>query len=120
MPSTQSIVESFVAAINAQDLNKLVELMSQDHTFIDNGGNVYTGRDRMKAAWESYFFSFPNYRIQVEFILPSGADIAVVGKTTGSHVSAEQEERELVVWTAKIADDLVSEWRVFARDTEQD
>jgi hypothetical protein len=43
----------------------------------------------------------------------SGNDIAIIGRTTGSHVSPEIEDRETVIWIAKIVDDKVAEWRIY-------
>ena len=40
--------------------------------------------------------------------------MAVIGKTTGSHVPPEIEEREVVAWIAEVQDGLVSEWRIYS------
>jgi|SoimicMinimDraft_14_1059742.scaffolds.fasta_scaffold14628_1 hypothetical protein len=41
------IVERFVAAINAHNVEQLVALMTLDHRLVDSLGNVLTGRDQM-------------------------------------------------------------------------
>jgi len=43
-----------------------------------------------------------------------GNGVAIIGKTTGSHVPPEVEENETVLWTAEIRGGLVAEWRIFS------
>ena len=52
-------VSAFVAAINAHDVNRLAELMSNDHRFIDAHGNEVIGKEKMIAGWRGYFEWFP-------------------------------------------------------------
>jgi hypothetical protein len=44
--------------------------------------------------------------------------IIIVGKTTGSHIPPEVEERETLLWTAEVCDGLVSEWRIYSDEEE--
>jgi len=48
--------------INQQDLEGLVELMTDDHTFIDSEGNVTKGKDTMKQGWKEFFKKYPDYQ----------------------------------------------------------
>lgn len=75
------------------------------------------GRKLMRAGFQSYFTQFPEYKIHIEKVAHSRNEIAIVGKTTGSHVPPEIEEKETVIFIAKIEDDLVAEWRIFS-DTD--
>ena len=72
-------------------------------------GEVTRGRQ----GWEDYFTSNPDYRIHVERVLIGGDGVAIIGRTTGSHVQPEVEEHETVLWTAEIRGGLVSEWRIY-------
>jgi ketosteroid isomerase-like protein len=74
------------------------------------GGDVYRGRD----GWHDYFSAYPKYRIHVHRVLTSGNGVAIIGKTTGSHVSPEVETKETVLWTAETRDGLVAEWRIYS------
>ena len=49
----------FNEKINQQDLNGLVELMTDDHTFIDNSGD---SDKNMKEGWKEFFKNHPGYR----------------------------------------------------------
>jgi hypothetical protein len=80
-----SIALKFVEVINAGDSLELIKLQTEDFTFIDMTGDKYSGRN----GWSDYFASFPNYQIHVQLILTSGNGVAIIGKTTGSHIPLE-------------------------------
>jgi ketosteroid isomerase-like protein len=69
-------VTEFTAAINSHDIETIVALMADDHTFIDAHGNEMTGKETMKEGWASYLQLFPNYYVEVEEILTKG-DLAM-------------------------------------------
>lgn len=105
----KSVALAFVEAINKGDSEALINLQTEDFTLIDVDGNVFRGRD----GWEGYFSDYPNYRIIVQHILTGGNGVAIIGKTTGSQVAREIEEKETVLWTAEIRDGLVAKWRLY-------
>ena len=84
---TKSVALKFVKVINAGDSKTLVKLQSEDFKLIDMGGDVFCGRD----GWEGYFSAYPKYKIHVKQVLMSGIDVAILGKTTGSHVRPKVE-----------------------------
>jgi hypothetical protein len=47
---------------NQQDLEGLAELMTADHTFIDNDCRVTKGKYAMKEGWRDFFAQYPDYR----------------------------------------------------------
>jgi ketosteroid isomerase-like protein len=108
--NAKSVALKFVEVINAGDSEALIKLQTEDFTLIDMTGDVYRGRD----GWQDYFSSYPKYRIHVQHVLMSGNGVAIIGKTTDSHVPPEVEEKETVLWTAEIRDDLVAEWRIYS------
>lgn len=50
--ATVEVARQFVEAINRQDVNALVELMTPDHRFTDSLGNVASGRESMREGWK--------------------------------------------------------------------
>lgn len=98
----------------APSLNGLISLQTEDFTFTDMSGNVERGRQ----GWHYYFSDFPEYTIYVKNVFTSGNGVAIIGKTTGSHVLPEIEEKETVLWTAEIRNGLVSQWRIYT-DTDE-
>ena len=105
----KSVALKFVEVINVGDSQALTMLQTEDFTFIDMAGDVFRGRD----GWEGYFSAYPKYKIHVQHVLTSGNGVAIIGKTTGSHVPPEVEENETVLWTAEVRDGLVAEWRIY-------
>ena len=108
--NVKSVALKFVEVINAGDSKALIKLQSEDFTLIDTGGDEFCGRD----GWEGYFSAYPKYKIHVNNVLMSGNDVAILGKTTGSHVPSKLEEKETVLWTAKIRDSLVTAWQIYS------
>lgn len=103
----------FNECINARDLEGLVALMSDDHTFIDRDDGRHEGKDRMSRGWREFFDEFPDYRntfVRVQ----SREDLVVVLGYAEWKAGGEPDH---VIWTATIRDDLVAAWRVL-RDTE--
>jgi ketosteroid isomerase-like protein len=112
--AVKSAALSFVDRINSGDPEGLMELQTGDFTLIDYEGEVYRGRD----GWRDYFEECPDYKIHVNHVVTSGQGVAILGRTTGSHVSPEVEERETILWIAKIRDGLVAEWRLYSDTAE--
>jgi hypothetical protein len=112
--SPKSVALKFVEVINAGDSEALVKLQTESFTLVDMDGDVYRGRD----GWQDYFSAYPKYKIHVQHVLTSGNGVAIIGKTTGSNVPPEVEEKETVLWTAEIRNGLVAEWRIYS-DVEE-
>jgi ketosteroid isomerase-like protein len=81
-------------------------------------GKPEVGRAILRDGFQGTFDDYPDYKIHIQKVARCGNDVAVVGRTTGSHIPAEIEARETVVWVAKIEGNLVAEWRIFS-DMEQ-
>lgn len=107
--SPEDVALAFVACINAGDPDRLMTLMTEDFTFIDMEGDITRGRQ----YWD-YFSLYPEYQIHVMYVLTSGTGVAIIGKTTGSHVPPELEEKETLLWTAEVRKGLVAEWRIYS------
>jgi len=51
-------------------------------------------------------------------MITSGTGVAVLGRTTGSHVAPEVEKKETILRIAEVRNDLISEWRLYS-DTKE-
>jgi hypothetical protein len=111
---SKAVTLRFIDCINSGDSEGLKALQTEDFTLIDMEGEVTVGRD----GWEGYFSSYPEYKIHVEKILFCGKDVAVIGKTTGSHVEPKVEVLETILWLADIKDNLVAKWQIYS-DVEE-
>jgi ketosteroid isomerase-like protein len=99
----------FNERINRQDLEGLAELMTDDHTFIDSGGNVTKGKNVMKEGWREFFKKYPDYRNKFTSVTVQDNVVVMVGYSTCSFKPLDGPS----IWTARIRGRRVSEWRVF-------
>jgi ketosteroid isomerase-like protein len=83
--SAEAVAQAFVRAINRQDVAALAEVLTEEHRFVDSLGNVVTGRDRMRAGWESYFAMVPDYAIAVEETYCEGPVVVMLGNAQGTY-----------------------------------
>jgi len=104
---------NFNVKINQRDLEGLVELMTEDHTFIDIPGEAHKGKDVMKKGWAEFFTKFPDYRNIFTDVKVRNNVVVMLGYSTCSHKQLDGPS----IWTAKIRNDRVSEWRVYEDTT---
>jgi ketosteroid isomerase-like protein len=118
MSPTETILQ-FMERINERDVNKLAELMTEDHVFVDSLGNSVRGREKMRAGWQGYFAFCPDYWVSHEEILANGNTVAVFGSAGGTiaangKLPPENKWRTSAAWLAVVEKGLVKEWRVYA------
>jgi ketosteroid isomerase-like protein len=111
MNPVQTVLE-FLDRINQRNVDKLAELMTEDHVFIDSLGNEVRGREKMRAGWRGYFGMCPDYWVSHEEIFEKGNTVAVVGVAGGT--IHENKWRTPSAWLALVENGLVKEWRVYA------
>ncbi len=102
----------FNEKINQRDLEGLAMLMTDDHTFIDNAGEVTQGKAAMKEGWREFFESYPDYRNVFNTITVRDDVVVMVGYSTCSYEPLKGPS----IWTARVHGGRVSEWRVYWLD----
>jgi ketosteroid isomerase-like protein len=112
-------VLQFLERINQHNADKVAELMTEDHTFIDSLGHSVSGRDNMRLGWRGYFAFCPDYWVSHEEIFPSGERVAVFGAAGGTiaadgELPPENRWRTSAAWLAIVDNRLVKQWRVYA------
>ena len=117
------VVKAFIAAINRRNPSAISSLMTEDHTFVDSGGSIQSGRESMTAGWEGYFRMFPDYEIRVESILADGVLVAVFGSASGTYngkrgLVPENRIEMPAAWKAMVEKGKVKFWQVFTDWTE--
>jgi hypothetical protein len=103
------VIVAFNEAINAQDLVGLCDLMSSDHRFVDSAGGTVIGKESCRAAWASFFDSFPDYRNvfdRITVVAPGQATIDGRSECTFEPLHGPAR------WHATVAGGLIVEWRV--------
>lgn len=109
------VVLQFNECINNQDINNLSPLMSDDYVFIDSSDDVHSGgKESMVKGWAEFFSSYPDYRNHFSRIESRENLVLVIGHSTCSYKPLDGP----ALWTAKIENDLVAEWRVYLDTSE--
>jgi ketosteroid isomerase-like protein len=99
----------FNEKINQRDVDGLAELMTDDHKFVDDAGNVTKGKSAMKEGWREFFEKYPDYRNEFTSVTVHDKVVVMVGHSMCSFKLLDGPN----IWIAKIAGGRVSEWRVF-------
>jgi ketosteroid isomerase-like protein len=115
--SPLEITGSFIAAVNARDLNMLRSLMTEDHVFTDARGTKYFGADHMIENWKLFFRAFPQYWIHVDSNFASANHVALFGDVGGKwRVDGQVLPTSWKVtasWLAEIQGGKVRRWSIF-------
>jgi uncharacterized protein (TIGR02246 family) len=106
--SLMQVALRFNEKINERDLEGLAELMTEDHSFVDSDGAATKGKDVMKKGWEQFFKAYPDYRNVFTSVTVQDEVVVMVGHSKCSFKPLDGPN----VWTAKIRDGRISEWRV--------
>ena len=116
------VVESFVARINAQDVDGLCALMTEDHCFVDSMGSEIDGLDTLRHAWSKYFAMVPDYEVLLEEVFQDGNQIGAFGLARGTYAPNARSGGELrkenqwstpAAWRAEVRGKKVAMWRVY-------
>jgi ketosteroid isomerase-like protein len=118
MSPAESVLH-FLELINERDADRLAQMMTEEHVFIDSLGNTVKGREKVRAAWQGYYTFCPDYWVSHEEIFQNGNSVAVFGSAGGTiaangQLPPENKWRIPAAWLAVVQDGLVKEWRVYA------
>lgn len=107
--SSREIALQFNDCINARDINGLAGLMSDDHAFIDSVGNTDQGKENCLKAWRGFFEQFPDYKNIFTSVTDKDSDVVIRGYS----ICSDKRLAGLAIWTAKVKDEKLVEWRVY-------
>jgi limonene-1,2-epoxide hydrolase len=114
----EEVVFAFVEAINSRRVDRISELMTRDHVFMEPDGGEVAGRERMRDAWAEYFKMVPDYRIEVSETLTRDNTVVLLGAAVGtiSHEGTLDVENRWSVpaaWRVVVEDDRVAVWQLY-------
>jgi ketosteroid isomerase-like protein len=95
-------VLTFVNAINDHEIDKIFDLMSEDHVFIDGYGNIQEGRNGMKESWQNYYEMFPDYHVEITESIESHSVIGLFGNASGTY-KINKEKTNINFWKTNAA-----------------
>ena len=112
------IARLFVDAINSGNPDRLSELMTADHVFVDSDGSEHCGREQMRNGWESYFSMVPDFRIHVEDAFAKDDIVVLLGVAEGTFdqngaLRPENHWEVPAAWRVVVAGELVAVWQLY-------
>ena len=117
----KDIVLAFVKAINDHDVDKIYDLMSDDHIFIDGSGGKHVGKIGMKEGWQNYYQLFPDYSIQIIDIVEDNFIFGLFGNASGSYKIIKNETNfwtTTAAWKAIVENEKIKHWQVYCDYTQ--
>jgi ketosteroid isomerase-like protein len=110
----KAVALQFNNCINNRNLEGLVHLMTDDHTFIDSSNDSLIGKSNNKENWEKFFDLSPDYQNVFEVVSTKGSTIIMQGYSV---CSDSRLNNVRTIW-AQIEGNKVKEWRIYL-DTEE-
>src|ERR1700738_4390381 len=84
MGATKTIVEHAFEAMTAQDIDRLVALVTPDCDWVDAGMQIQ-GPDQLRAYMQAFYTAFPDFRLAIRHSVESGDTVAAETRFTGTH-----------------------------------
>ncbi len=117
------IVNSFIQAINDHDVDKIYNLMSDDHIFVDGYGDKHVGKNGMKEGWQQYYSMFPDYKVEITDITENESIIGLFGYANATYKNIKDERnsnfwRTPAAWKAIVEHKKIKYWQVFCDYTK--
>jgi len=81
----KEIALAFVKAINDHDVDKIYDLMPEDHVFIDGSGEIHSGKTNMREGWQNYYQMFPDYSVEITDVVEGNSVIGLFGYASGTY-----------------------------------
>jgi len=108
------IVLQFNEYINNQDIEGLANLMAHDYQFVDSNDDVNQGKEANITGWLDFFNQFPDYLNHFSVVESRDNAVLVIGHST----CADDRLEGPALWTAKVENNLIAEWRVYLDTSE--
>src|ERR1700737_1993937 len=117
----ETVVE-FIKRINAGNVDKLCELMTEDHVFQDALGKRFIGRETLRGGWKMYYEMVSDYKIRGEQFFVDKNMVAVFGTASGmskrdGKFSSDGFWEIPAAWKAIVRDGRIAEWCVYAESS---
>ena len=114
----KEIVLAFVNAINDHNVDKIYDLMPEDHVFIDGSGNKHEGKNGMKEGWQNYYQLFPDYIIEITDLFEHKSVFGLFGYASGTYKSIKDKSnnnfwKTTAAWKAVVENKKIKHWQVY-------
>ena len=115
------IAIEFIEKINRRDFDGLLNIMSPKHKALDAKGDGATGKENAMKMIRDYTIEWPDFQIYINDIYVDKDNITIIGRTTGScaETARAAEIKDRLIYTFKIGDEFVNEFRYALEDNEK-
>ena len=110
----KSIITTYKDYLNGRNTEGISEIITDTMVFIDSTGHTIMGKQACLEAWNSFCKLFPDYQHVFEEMVVKGDRVCARGHSTCSDTRVQGP----VLWSAKIKNEQVNEWRVY-KDTKE-
>ena len=119
--SPLDIVEALAAAINRHDVDAIMQIVHDQHVFVDSLGNEVRGASAVRKAWEAYLAKVPDYWVRIDHGVLAPEYIALFGAAGGTlavdgQLKSDNWWETTAAWRAEIAEGRVVKWQVYANN----
>jgi ketosteroid isomerase-like protein len=113
-----NIILDYIDAINKADVDRILNIMTDDHVLIDSHDNKMTGKDNLRQAWTGYFGLFPDYKIEVNEIIEKDSLFCIFGYASGTYKNLKNKDnsnywKNPIALTAIIKDSHIKQWQIY-------
>lgn len=118
----KEVAHAFVDAINSGDPDRMAELMTEDHAFVNCDGSEHPGREEMRRGWGEYFAMVPDFQIRVNHASAEGDTVALFGEAEGTFADGgvlkdENHWKVPAAWRVVVEGERVAVWHLYVDPT---
>ncbi|MGC9367647.1 MAG: hypothetical protein ACP5FK_11490 [bacterium] len=99
----------FNQCINEQNLKQLSDLMTDNHKLICYGNVDTEDKKTSMSAWKNFFRLYPDYRNHFNKVVLNNDFVSIAGFSS----CTDENLNGPALWSAKIEENLISEWQVY-------
>ena len=110
---------AFVDAINSKDVDRLVDLMTDDYKFINGDGSEHQGKEHMKAGWKEHLEIIPDLTLSISEHFEENYIVVLLGWSSGTiiqngELKTENSWRVPSAWRVVVGSGKVAVWQLYA------
>jgi uncharacterized protein (TIGR02246 family) len=110
---------AFVGAINSRDVERLADLMTDDHKFVNGDGSEHDGKDQMKSGWKEHLELIPDLTLSISEHYEENNTVVLLGWSSGTiihegELKPENSWRVPCAWRVLVDSGKVAVWQLYA------
>jgi len=114
-----AVAMAFVEAINSKDVERLADLMTATHKFVDGDGSEHVGKDQMKAGWKKHLELIPDLTLSISEHFEENDTVVLLGWSSGTiiqhgELKSENSWRVPSAWRVVVESGKVAVWQLYA------